>query len=356
MNFAFRLRQALLIARMEIGRAFFSRRAFWVYGLALFPMIPFLGHGLNVSWQRKNWAGSAITRELMDTVSEGQSLEEVRKRLGPSQRERRWNRRREGREHHFLTYFDGGNRRLNLEFVNGLLTGIRRGSLVDFQEDRAIFATVFQYFYLRLAIFFGCLGIFMNLFRGEMLDKTLHYWMLAPTRRETLLAGKYMAGLVASSVIFATGTAICFYGILWYQNPAEVATYWSELGASHLFWYLTAAVLACVGYGSVFLAAGLLVRNPIIPAAVILVWESINGFLPATLQKLSVLYYVQSLCPVPALATDNSETPTLVKLLLSPAEPASAATAVLGLLAVTALVLVAAARAIRRTQVNYGTE
>ena len=41
--------------------------------------------------------------------------------------------------------------------------------------------------------FFGCLGIFMNLFRGEMLDKTLHFWFLMPVRREVLLAGKYVA-------------------------------------------------------------------------------------------------------------------------------------------------------------------
>ena len=42
----------------------------------------------------------------------------------------------------------------------------------------------------------------MNLFRGEMLDKTLHYWFLAPARREVLLAGKYLAGLIAAVVIF----------------------------------------------------------------------------------------------------------------------------------------------------------
>ena len=43
------------------------------------------------------------------------------------------------------------------------------------REDRTVYAGIFQFFYLRLAIFFGCLGIFMNLFRGEMLDKTLHF-------------------------------------------------------------------------------------------------------------------------------------------------------------------------------------
>jgi hypothetical protein len=319
-------------------------------------MLIFTGHGLNVNWQRKSLGSAPVSKEAMDAVAEGQGLDEVRQRLGKPRREQRWNRRREGREHHYLTYFDGKNTRIELEFINGTLSRIHTRPLVDFQEDRSIFATVFQYFYLRLAIFFGCLGIFMNLFRGEMLDKTLHYWMLAPARRETLLAGKYLAGLGASSVIFAAGTAICFYGILWYQSPTDVAAYWSDAGPGHLFWYLASAVLACVGYGSVFLAAGLLVRNPIIPAAILLVWESINGFLPAMLQKLSVLYYVQALCPVPAVAQSDPDTPALLRLLLAPAAPPSTATAVLGLLAVTALVLLAAGRAIRRTQVNYGTE
>src|SRR3954454_6057214 len=53
-------------------------------------------------------------------------------------------------------------------------------------EDAEIFAGIFQFFYLRIAIFFGCVGIFMNLMRGEMLDKSLHYYLLAPVRREFL--------------------------------------------------------------------------------------------------------------------------------------------------------------------------
>ncbi len=354
MTFAFRLRQALLIARLELGRAFFSKRAFWVYALALFPLLIFVGHGLDATWKRQRWAEQITTREKLDSVAEGQTLEEVRQRLGKPIRQGDWEDREENRKHNWLSYYDG-RRRMDLDFTNGLLTHIRSEPLVNFEEDRTIFATVFQYFYLRLAIFFGSLGIFMNLFRGEMLDKTLHYWLLAPARRETLLAGKYLAGVAASVIIFGVGTAVCFYSVMWYQNGAEVQAYWAGPGLSHLAWYLAASSLACVGYGSVFVAAGLLVRNPIVPAVILLLWESINSFLPAALQKLSVLYYVQSLCPVPPSEIDN-DTPALVKMLLSPAEPASAASAVLGVLAVTVLVLWVASRAIRRTEINYGTE
>ena len=145
--------------------------------------------------------------------------------------------------------------------------------MLDFEEDRAIFAGIFQYFYLRLAIFFGCLGIFMYLFRGEMSNRTLHFWFLAPARREVLLAGKYAAGLIASAVIFGGGALLTFAAMVWPHDAVEVQAYWNAGGMGHVFWYAAAAALGCVGYGSVFLAVGLYVRNPIIPAAVLLAWE-----------------------------------------------------------------------------------
>ena len=252
-----------------------------------------------------------------------------------------------------ISYFDG-QREVRLEFTDGKLTSRQMRTLLNFEEDRKIFAGVFQFFYLRLAIFFGCLGIFMNLFRGEMLDKTLHFWFLAPARREVLLAGKYGAGLIASTVIFAGGALLCFLVLLWTHNPVEVQAYWQSNGVAHAFWYVMSAALGCVGYGSVFLATGLLLRNPIIPAAVLLGWEGINGFLPEILQKLSVLYYLQSLCPVPAPIDQN--TPAILQLLLAPAEPASRLGAILGLLALTAVVLWIARRAILRMEVSYSTE
>jgi hypothetical protein len=111
-------------------------------------------------------------------------------------------------------------------------------------------------------------------------------------------------------------------------------------------------VLGCVGYGSVFLAAGLYIRNPIIPAAVLLAWEGINGILPHVLQRMSILYYLQSLCPVPApMDTDG---PVLIRLLTAPAAPASRPGAILGLLLLTTFVLWIGGVAVRRMQISYG--
>ncbi len=501
--------QVWIIARIELRRAFLSKRGFWVYGLALLPSVIFFGHGIELKVRRERLLARGVTEPaLLDSAREGETAEQVLTRLGKPPGDEKWERRRrvrsqggststtshvlepaaearfvrlnitrpsyngdpaariyefevygvdgsanlalnrpatgsdpcnpdEGPEkafngsvtggpsdkwctdkwdrylqvdlgavvmvkrfvvkhagaggesddldtrdfniqvskdgkvfatvvnvtgarfvdertaHRMLTYFDG-RRRARLHFEDGRLSSIQVQPLLNFEEDRQVFAGIFQYFYLRLAVFFGCLGIFMNLFRGEMLDRTLHFWFLAPARREVLLAGKYGAGLIASTAIFAGGALLCFAVMMWPNDPMEIQSYWQGVGIVHAFWYMMAAVLGCVGYGSVFLAAGLLVRNPIIPAAVLLGWESIINFLPQMLQRVSVLYYLQSLCPEPA-PMDRSA-PAVVQLLLSPAVPASRLGAVVGLLVVTALVLWIACLAIRRMQISYGTE
>jgi hypothetical protein len=256
-------------------------------------------------------------------------------------------------EYRSITYFDG-RREARLVFVDGKLQDRNIRRLLDFEEDRMIFAGIFQYFYLRLAIFFGCLGIFMYLFRGEMSNRTLHFWLLAPARRDVLLAGKYAAGLMASAVIFGGGALLALAALIWPHDGVEIQAFWNAGGMGQVFWYGAAAALGCVGYGSVFLAVGLYIRNPIIPAAVLLAWESVNGILPHVLQKMSILYYLQSLCPVPAPMDDDA--PTLIRLLAAPAAPASGVGAILGLLLLTAFVLWIAGLAVRRMEISYGSE
>lgn len=358
MSTARRLRQVQIIAGLQSRRVFFARRSLWVYLLALFPAVAFFAHGLEVKMLRDRMADQITPVRVLESLRDGATADEVLDRAGGAITDRTFpaRTRRDGREipeRRSMVYFDGINR-WYFSFESGVLTDRFERPLVDFADDREVFAAIFQYFYLRLAVFFGCLGIFMNLFRGEMLDKTLHFWFLAPARRDVLLAGKYLAGLVTAVTIFTAGAALCFLVMLWPQEPSELAAFWPNPGLSHLLWYCAAAALGCVGYGSVFLASGLLLRNPIVPAVVLLFWESINGFLPAVLQKFSVLYYVQALAPVPAPI--DSGAPLLIRLLMSPAEPPSTAGAVLGLLALTAVVLWAAARAVERLEINYGTD
>ena len=358
MNISTELRQIGVIARLELRRAFLSKRSFWVYLLALFPAVIFFGHAIEVKVRQDRWSREGTVQPaVLDRLNRGMTYNDVIKAAGTPIRDFEWERRRRDeddtvRMRHVLLF--DGRRRSDLTFRNDLLESVRTRPLASLDEDRQVFAGVFQFFFLRVAVFFGCLGIFLNLFRGEMLDKTLHFWLLAPARREVLLLGKYLSGLVASSLIFALGTVLCFAALLWANDPAEVRQYVDTAAGHELFRYLLATVLGCVGYGSVFLAAGLLVRNPIVPIVIVLFWESIIGFLPQMLQKLSVLYYLQSVCPVSAPIEEG--TPALVRLLLSPAAPSSVWVAVLGLLGLTALVLYAASRVVRKIEIDYATD
>lgn len=214
-------------------------------------------------------------------------------------------------------------------------------------EDSMIFAGMFQLFYLRLAIFFGCVGIFTNLFRGEVLERTLHYYLLAPVRREVLAVAKYLSGLAAAAILFGASVAASFV-LLPLHFGAEFREYLVRgAGLEHLAWYVLVAVLACAGYGAVFLFLGMLCRNPMLPAALMMIWEGLNPFLPSVLKKVSVIFYLKSLSPV-SLPPKGP-----LALIAVETAPAPAWLAILGLLLVVAAVLTYAARRARRFEVSY---
>jgi hypothetical protein len=236
---------------------------------------------------------------------------------------------------------------LALTVGHSLVTSARGRVRCSIVEDSMVFAGMFQFFYLKFAIFFGCVAVFTNLFRGEMLERTLHYYFLAPVRREVLLAGKYVSGLIATTVLFGLSVMLAYLTISAHFGQE----YWNYIlrgpGLAQLGWYVTITALACVGYGAIFLLMGLLYRNPMIPAAVVMVWEGINGFLPPLLKKFSVIFYLKSLCPV------DVPLPGPLSLLALEADPAPAWLAIPGLVLVSGLILYLAARRARGFQISY---
>jgi ABC-type transport system involved in multi-copper enzyme maturation permease subunit len=295
-----------------------------------------------------------VTREALRSIEMGMTQEQVIAKVGEpyAKRIRTFGGRQQRHEIAVYFYTDGEND-YSYSFRDDELVGRGQNEVRTIPKDSMIFATVFQFFFLRLAIFFGCVGIFTNLFRGELLDKSLHFYLLAPIRREVLLVGKYLAGLIATVVIFTTSTALQLIAMGWHLTGPAMTEYLHGPGPGHIGAYLGVTALACLGYGSVFLAAGLLFRNPIIPAAVVLLWESANPFLPAALKKISVIFYLQSMCPVVARPNDM---PALAALLLSSAEATPAIWAAGGLVVVTMILLAVAARRARMLEINYSSD
>ncbi len=215
-------------------------------------------------------------------------------------------------------------------------------------EDSLIFAAMFMFYYLRAGIFFGCMGIFANLFRGEMLEKTLHYYFLTPLRREALVTGKYLAGLTSALVLWVGSAALSFFFIGKHFGAAWSDYVWHGPGLTQLGSYALVAALACVGYGAVFLMCGLLFKNPMIAAAVVWVWENLNPFLPSVLKKISVIFYLKNLCPV------EVPVPPPLNTMVIEADPTPFWIAVPGLLLLSGILLAYSGLAARQTEISYG--
>lgn len=208
------------------------------------------------------------------------------------------------------------------------------------------FAEVFNLFILRFIVFFTNAVIFVRLFRGEMLDKSLHYTLLAPLRRDVLVVGKYAGGVIASITILVPVTALTYLLVYLPHGAPGLARVWSAAGLHELALYLLIVVLACCAYGALFLLAGLYFKNPMVPAVLFLGWEILTPFLPTFLKYISFVHYLVSFAPVPV---------TLGAFALL-SEPVPRWIACLALLAASAALVVAATRAARRLEVTYSAD
>ncbi|MFZ4794683.1 MAG: ABC transporter permease [Blastocatellia bacterium] len=217
----------------------------------------------------------------------------------------------------------------------------------DWNSSQQAFANIYDALILRSIVFFGCAWIFMNLFRGEVVDRSLHYYFLAALRREVLVMAKYFSGLVAATVLF-TFTTLGALFFLYYARgyPGNVEFLLDGPGWRQVLAYESITILACFGYGAIFMFIGLFFRNPIIPALVVYGWEWINFLLPPVLKKISIIHYLESQLPIPI---DEGPFATIVT-------PTPVWISVPGMLIFTGLILTLAALRIRRMEISYGVD
>jgi ABC-type transport system involved in multi-copper enzyme maturation permease subunit len=207
-----------------------------------------------------------------------------------------------------------------------------------------VYAGVFQGFILRIVIYLAGVAVFGGLIRREILDRSLHFYFLAPMRRELLVIGKYLCGVVVTFLVFGLSTLVSYLLALRLGGSGSVSRFlFHGPGLAHLGAYLLVTALACLGYGAVFLAFGSFFKSPALPALAVFGWESIHFLLPPFLKQLSVVHYLQSLCPVPI-----PEGPFAVL-----ADAPAAWVAVLGPILLSAVLVVLSAWRVRRMEVHY---
>jgi len=219
------------------------------------------------------------------------------------------------------------------------------------QDETEVLGGIIQFYYVRLGLFFACMGIFSWLFRGEMVERTLHYTFLLPVRREVLVVGKFLAGAITAMILFETAILGCFF--FDYSRFGAVGTAYMFHGAGlrQLGAYLLVIALGALGYGAVFLGLSLVFKNPIVPGALFFGWEAITPILPRWLQMLSITFYLKQLYPV-HVATNSG----ILSLFSVVPEPLSSYTAVFGLLCFTAAVIVFSCYRIRSVEITYTTD
>lgn len=358
---AARWRQLGVVFRLELAKTLSPRRNWWIYLLALAPLGLVALYGVQVHVQagrRAAWM-AAQQRPLSDAdfdgLEKGMSPAQVRQLLGSPADSYGGNNnlRTHGPRHHYVYFrYATASSTHYLVFRDGQLYSWEHRTAPSFADSTRVFASIYQFFTLRLVVFFGCLGLFLRLFRGEMLERSLHYYLLAPLRRELVLAGKFLAGLVAAIIILAGSVALQLYFLGMQLDPMARAQFlslehgWAQLGA-----YVGVTALACVGYGAFFLVVGMFVKNPIIPAAALLIWEAINPFLPSLLRHISILYYLTGLLPV-RLAS-GPDTNAIFALLATSGNALAAGWDVLGVILAAALLLWLAAWRVRRLEIDY---
>ena len=233
-------------------------------------------------------------------------------------------------------------------FVHAMAPSTRRWDPLD--EDTRVLASIFQFYYLRLGIFFGALGIFARLIRGEMIERSLHYALLSPVRREVMLLGKFVAGAVRSLLLFETGVIASFLLMYVHHGPAGWQYVLDGPGMSQLIAYITITALACLGYGSVFLLFSMLFKNPAPAALLLMLWEFISSVFPPLLQRFSIAAYLKHLMPV------SVPLEGVFALLTVNTEPVPQWLAVVGSLLLTAAVLAVSCWRMRTLEIAYTTE
>jgi hypothetical protein len=217
-------------------------------------------------------------------------------------------------------------------------------------DDTGVLAGIVQFYYIRLGVFFGCLWIFSRLIRGEMIERSLHFYLLAPVRREILLLAKFAAGSISALLLFGSAIVADFALIYAAFGPAGEDYVFRGPGLSQLGAYLLIVVLGCLGYGAVFLLLSMIYRNPTPAALLVMGWEAINPVLPSLLQKFSVASYLRHLMPITVPGKG------IFALLTVETEPVAGWVACVGLLTLIVIVLAYSCIRIRRLEILYTSE
>ena len=156
-----------------------------------------------------------------------------------------------------------------------------------FSKDTEILAGIFQIFFLASGGLLRLRRASSRIyFAAKLWSAPCTTYFLSPVRREVLVAGKYLAGLITAAFFFCGSIALCFAGMYAHFPGHEIRAYLVDgPGLGHLLAYVGNHGAGVHGIRRAIFWLGIRYKNPIIPAVILLFWESVNIFLPSWLKK-----------------------------------------------------------------------
>ena len=210
-----------------------------------------------------------------------------------------------------------------------------------------IFGLMIWTFYLRFTV--PVLGVFYGtaLIADEVEDRTITYLFTRPVARGAILAGKYLAYLVCTTVVILPSVMLVYFLVV----PLLGGSIGRNFPALLLDLGLVATGLAV--YGAVFALVGAWFRRPLLTGLVFVFgWEPIVVVLPGYMKYLSVAYYLQGLAPH---AMPQGDALSVIQAVLTSVQTPLGTGANLGALAfIAAAALAAAIRVVERREYVLG--
>jgi ABC-2 type transport system permease protein len=200
-----------------------------------------------------------------------------------------------------------------------ILTGLAERDLSAYTIMAFIMASGYIHFFLVVVtLFYGT-----ALIADEIDDKTITYLFMRPVSRRTIYLGKYLAYLVAASLLLLPTAALSFLIAMLADPPGEAAQH-----LPILFEDLGVLVLGILAYGALYALIGSIAKRPVfVGLGFAIVWETAVTFIPGYLSKMTIKHYLLALLPHAA------EQRGVLSLLESPTSPPMA---ILALLVTTA--------------------
>ena len=191
-----------------------------------------------------------------------------------------------------------------------ILSGIAERDLSAYTLMAFIMARGYVHFFLVVVtLFYGT-----ALIADEIDDKTITYLFMRPVSRRIIYLGKYLAYLVAASLLLLPTAVVSFLIAMIADPPGEAVQH-----LPILFKDLGVLILGILAYGALYALIGAVAKRPVfVGLGFAIVWETAVTFIPGYLSKMTIKHYLLALLPHAA------EQRGVLSLLESPTSPPAA--------------------------------